>query len=161
MLLNPVLRERMQMLFDLYKAKYPNAPQPKISQTVRSRSDQNKDYAKGRSAPGPIVSNAKSGESLHNYKPALAFDVFFTVDGKYSDDPQLYKALGELAPSVGLEWGGTWKHPDMPHFQPPNYTWEDAAKDVEPTFGPIVAPQQPAIAETLPEAEEPEQEEES
>jgi hypothetical protein len=136
-LLHAELEHRMLLLFALYLQKYPDAPQPKISQTVRSASDQAKDYAKGRTAPGSIITNAKPGESLHNYQPALAFDVYFLEDGKYSTNEGLYKALGELAPAVGLEWGGKWKHPDTPHFQPLNYKWEDAANDIEPEFPPV------------------------
>ena len=135
-LLLPELERRMGLLFAAYKAEYPDSPQPRISQTTRSASDQKKEYANGRTAPGPVTTHALAGQSLHNYQPALAFDVFFTVDGKYSTDESLYRNLGELAPSVGLEWGGTWPEPktDTPHFQPPNYTWEMAAKNIKPTF---------------------------
>lgn len=149
MLLLPELKNRMELLFAAYLAKYPDAPQPKISQTTRSASDQSLDYAKGRTAPGSIITNAKPGQSLHNYQPGLAFDVFFEENGKYSTDETLYRNLGTLAPSVGLEWGGVWKHPDTPHFQPMGYTWELASKGVEPTFPAIVpTPETNAVAGT-------------
>lgn len=146
-LLHPELQKRLNLLFAAYLAKYPNAPQPKIAQTTRSAREQTEDYAKGRTTPGPIITNAKAGQSLHNYQPGLAFDVFFEVDGKYSTDESLYANLGALAPSVDLNWGGSWIHSkDTPHFQPLNggtlYTWEDAQANIEPLWGEIVPPAQ-------------------
>ena len=134
----PELERRMNMLFALYKEKFPNAPQPLLSQTVRSARDQAQDYAKGRSAPGPVITHANVGQSLHGYLPGMAFDVFFEEDGKYSENETYYSNLGNLAPSVGLDWGGDWIHSkDLPHFQPPNYTWEQASRGEEPIFPPI------------------------
>jgi len=152
-LLHPELQERQELLFAAYLAKYPNAPQPKIAQTTRSAREQTEDYAKGRTTPGPIITNAKAGQSLHNYQPGLAFDVFFEVNGKYSTDESLYANLGALAPSVDLNWGGTWHHSkDTPHFQPLNggtlYTWEDAQAGTEPLWGEIVPPAKPNEAES-------------
>lgn len=127
----------MGLLFDAYRLRYPTAKQPLLSQTVRSYEDQAKDYAIGRTigTMGKFVTAAKPGRSLHNYIPALAFDVFFkNANGSACWDEDLYLNLGALAPSVGLEWGGTWKHKDTPHFQPPNYTWQMASQNIEPTF---------------------------
>jgi hypothetical protein len=135
--LHPELLKRMELLFMAYRTRYPDAKQPFLSQTVRSYGDQSRDFAIGRTTgtKGKFVTQAKPGQSLHNYIPALAFDVFFkNADGSACWDEELYSNLGHLASSVGLEWGGTWKHKDTPHFQPPNYTYEMASKNIEPTF---------------------------
>ena len=28
-----------------------------------------------------------------------------------------WETLGQIADSMGVEWGGRWRHPDIPHFQ--------------------------------------------
>lgn len=85
-----------------------------ITDAFRSVEQQNQDYAKGRTAPGSIVTYAKGGESFHNY--GLAFDVVPVVNGKatYTYD---WNKIGLLGKSVGLEWGGDFPHPDRPHFE--------------------------------------------
>lgn len=66
----------------------------------------------------PKVTNARAGQSFHNY--GLAVDVAFVVDGKISWDDKLYKNIGKWALNAGLEWGGSWKKfKDMPHVQLP------------------------------------------
>lgn len=74
-------------------------------------------YAKGRTAPGPIVTKAQPGASMHNY--GLAIDIgVFSKDGKtYHGDHALYRELGPLGESLGFEWGGRWKFNDEPHYQ--------------------------------------------
>jgi peptidoglycan L-alanyl-D-glutamate endopeptidase CwlK len=79
-------------------------------------------YAIGRTKPGRIVTNAKGGQSNHNFGLALDFGVF--RDGKYLDTamPNLaahvHKQVGKLAKKHGLEWGGAWQRfKDLPHFE--------------------------------------------
>jgi peptidoglycan LD-endopeptidase CwlK len=85
--------------------------------TLRSVAEQNKLYAKGRTLPGKIVTNARGGESLHNY--GVAFDICPVVNGKAIwNDVSLFKKLGKIGIDLGLEWGGSWKKfIDKPHFQ--------------------------------------------
>jgi peptidoglycan L-alanyl-D-glutamate endopeptidase CwlK len=81
----------------------------------RSREVQDALYAQGRTAPGRIVTNARGGESWHNY--GLAADYVFIVDGRVSWDGP-WDRLGRVARSCGLEWGGDWKRfKDRPHVQ--------------------------------------------
>lgn len=82
-------------------------------------------YAQGRTTPGNIVTNAKAGQSMHNFACAMDFckDKDTTRDGLQPDysDPA-YVILGEEASKLGLEWGGTWKSiKDIPHIQLPLY----------------------------------------
>lgn len=79
-----------------------------ITSTLRSMADQAALYAQGRTTPGKIVTNAKAGQSWHNY--GLAFDFCPMVNGKPAwSDTKLFTRCGEIAESVGLEWAGRWK----------------------------------------------------
>lgn len=84
---------------------------------LRSYAEQDALYAKGRTAPGSIVTKARAGYSWHNF--GLAIDVgVFSADGKtYHGSHALYDELGPLGQSLGLEWGGRWKFRDEPHYQ--------------------------------------------
>jgi len=85
--------------------------------TFRSNAEQDALYAQGRTMPGSIVTNARGGESYHNY--SLAFDSAPLNDDLTIDWNTVakYKIMGKIGQSVGLEWGGGWKFKDMPHFQ--------------------------------------------
>lgn len=92
---------------------------------LRTFAEQDLLYAKGRTSPGDIVTNARAGESWHNY--GVAFDVAFDngsgvptweeydMNDNGIDD---WDEIGEIGVSIGLEWGGNWKQfLDRPHFQ--------------------------------------------
>lgn len=88
----------------------------------RSVKDQNDLYAKGRSRRGTKVTNAKGGESYHNY--GIATDnAFYNAAGQITwpeqgDYAKLWTRYGELAKKQGLEWGGDWKSgKDRPHVE--------------------------------------------
>lgn len=67
----------------------------------------------------PKVTNARGGQSMHNY--GLAVDFAFVINGKVSWDDKYYPKIGKWAMNAGLEWGGMWrKFKDMPHCQLPN-----------------------------------------
>lgn len=86
-------------------------------QTVRTYSDfeyQDKLYTQGRTAPGDVVTKAKGGQSLHNWR--LAIDVVPIVDGKAVwKDMALWDKIGAIGTKLGMVWGGTFG--DKPHFQ--------------------------------------------
>ena len=97
---------------------------------LRTFEDQDELYSQGRTKPGQIVTNARGGDSLHNYglaadyvldgqpdKPGIQWSwdtkADFNTDGR-SD----WMQMGEIAESCSLEWGGRWKRfPDLPHVQ--------------------------------------------
>ena len=79
-----------------------------ITSTYRDAESQNALYAQGRTAPGKIVTNAKGGQSFHNYK--VAFDFAPVISGQIPwNDTKLFTRCGEIAESVGLEWAGRWQ----------------------------------------------------
>jgi peptidoglycan L-alanyl-D-glutamate endopeptidase CwlK len=79
-----------------------------ITSTYRDAESQNALYAQGRTLPGRKVTNAKGGQSFHNWR--VAFDFVPIVNGKAMwADTALFTKCGEIAESVGLEWAGRWK----------------------------------------------------
>ncbi|HLO11497.1 MAG TPA: peptidoglycan-binding protein [Pseudoneobacillus sp.] len=122
--LNPFLREKA---LELVKLAYNNDYQIIITQGYRSIEEQNALYAQGRTTPGNIVTNAKGGQSYHNWR--LAFDIaVLNSDGSidWNTDAK-YIAIGKLGQSIGLAWGGAWTtFKDMPHFEYTyGYHWSD------------------------------------
>ena len=89
-----------------------------FSDGYRSHAQQNALYAQGRTKPGNIVTNARGGQSLHNY--GLALDMFITNKKGTSASwnvKELTRAA-KIAKSLGFEWGGDWKNfKDYPHIQ--------------------------------------------
>lgn len=84
--------------------------------TLRTKEEQDKLYAQGRTTPGKIVTKARGGDSMHNC--AVAFDVCPIVNGKAIWEASLFNKVGKLGMDIGLEWGGSWnKFIDRPHFQ--------------------------------------------
>jgi D-alanyl-D-alanine carboxypeptidase len=85
---------------------------------LRSYADQDKIYAQGRTAPGKVVTQAKGGQSIHNFGCAADF---VAMKGKKTDwDVASYAVLKEEAEKLGLESGGSWKSfKDWPHVQLP------------------------------------------
>lgn len=88
-----------------------------ITSTYRDDESQNALYAKGRTSPGPRVTNAKAGQSWHNWR--CAFDFVPLSDGKPMwNDLSTFEQCGEIAESIGLEWAGRWKSfKEMAHCQ--------------------------------------------
>ena len=88
----------------------------KIVSGTRSYAEQNALYARGRTEPGPIVTNARGGYSNHNF--GIAFDIGVFEGSRYLGDSPKYRAVGMLGMELGLEWGGNWTDfVDQPHFQ--------------------------------------------
>ncbi len=86
-----------------------------VTDTYRSIEAQNALYAQGRTKKGNIVTNAKGGDSFHNWR--VAFDVAFFKKGKVSYEGN-WERLGKIGEIIGLEWGGNWiNFVDRPHFQ--------------------------------------------
>lgn len=90
--------------------------QIRIIDGTRTWAEQDALYAKGRTAPGKIVTNARGGHSNHNF--GIAFDVGVFSGDRYLGESPKYRAVGVLGMELGLEWGGNWTSiVDQPHFQ--------------------------------------------
>ena len=81
----------------------------------RSTRKQNELYARGRTVPGMILTNARGGFSWHNY--GLGADYAFVVDGKVTWKGP-WHVFGRIARQCGLEWGKrSGKSDARPHVQ--------------------------------------------
>lgn len=89
-----------------------------VTSTLRTFAQQDELYSYGRSGANKSkgkVTNAKGGQSYHNY--GLAMDVVPIVNGK-ADWNADWQRLGAIGKAQGLEWGGDFKSfIDRPHFQ--------------------------------------------
>lgn len=81
----------------------------------RTWEEQNALYAQGRTKPGKVVTNARGGESMHNF--GLAIDVVEIKNGEPLWTNDRWAKIGQIGKSVGFEWGGDWRFTDKPHFQ--------------------------------------------
>ena len=79
----------------------------------------------------PKVTNAKGGQSIHNY--GLAFDIvlLYDKDGNETfetaswEQNKYWMQVVNYFKSKGWQWGGDWSNfKDAPHFQK-NYRWQD------------------------------------
>lgn len=111
-----ILKDAYYKAIDTYKVKYPNDPQPFVTCTYRSNDEQTQLYNSK-----PKVTNAKAGQSPHNFRPALAFDIaFVTVKKALSWDSKLFKNFADILHEIEprIEWGGSWVgFKDAPHYQ--------------------------------------------
>lgn len=116
--LDPYVATLARRFLDLTAA---NGLDVKIISVFRSWDEQDGLYAQGRTAPGPIVTDAMGGDSYHNW--GLAFDAVPMTNGTVDyNNKALFTKMGRLGEQVGLEWGGNWQTVkvnliDMPHFQ--------------------------------------------
>ncbi len=113
--LHPLLRGAGEQLLD--RCAVEGVPLL-VTQGLRTWEEQEALYAQGRSAPGRIVTLARGGHSYHNF--GLAFDVVvLDAMGKADWNPAHpgWQRAGAVGKSLGLEWGGDWTKPDLPHFQ--------------------------------------------
>lgn len=125
--LNPYV-EKQAKLFEVNANKRLTNYKMKITHGFRSFAEQNALYAQGRTdKSNPIVTNAKAGQSMHNY--GLAIDIcLVTPDGKKAvwdtksdfdkDGKADWAECVEEAKKLGFAWGGDWKgFYDSPHFE--------------------------------------------
>jgi peptidoglycan L-alanyl-D-glutamate endopeptidase CwlK len=87
----------------------------RITSSLRSMAEQADLYAKGRTASGNIVTNAKPGYSFHNY--GLAFD-FVRIKNNAADwTVGSFKPMIDYMITKGWQSGRYWSVPDWPHLQ--------------------------------------------
>jgi len=111
--LNPYVAQLARRFLNLTKA---NNLDVRILIAFRSWDEQDRLYAQGRTTPGKVITNARGGESYHNW--GLAFDAAPFENGVISNNTALYEKMGRLGEQVGLKWGGSFKDiVDLPHFQ--------------------------------------------
>jgi peptidoglycan L-alanyl-D-glutamate endopeptidase CwlK len=129
--LHPRLREEAIDIYEEIVYELKGRAICRFSFTFRTFAEQDSLYAQGRTKPGKIVTNAKGGQSYHNY--GLAIDVVLLVDkdknGTFEtaswdtktdfdgDAKSDWQEIVAIFKRYGWEWGGDWKFVDAPHFQ--------------------------------------------
>lgn len=132
-LLHPKLREEADKIYTEICEALTGKAMCRFSYTLRTFKEQDDLYAKGRTAPGSIVTKAKAGLSMHNY--GLAIDIVLVVDkdgdGKFEsaswdvksdfdgDGKSDWQEVVTIFKQYGWTWGGDWKFYDAPHFEKP------------------------------------------
>lgn len=92
-----------------------------VTCTYRDPAEQARLYAQGRTAPGKIVTNAKPGQSFHEYR--VAYDFVPMRDGKpvwtvTGENGKLWQRAVELAEAQGLEsLSRSTRFQEWPHLQ--------------------------------------------
>lgn len=118
-----------------YKKLYPTLPQPFIVCTHRSNEEQlllfnQPSDGKDNNGNGIIddksekVTQAKPGESPHNYLPSPAWDIaFINLHQKLDYNMDLFHKYAEIVKKIQpmIECGIDWKFKDAPHFQLKNW----------------------------------------
>ena len=115
--LKPEFRARVNMWLDKCALA---GLEPLIYCTYRSLEEQALEYAKGRTIKGKIVTNAKPGQSAHNYGLALDFVPMQNGRPQWSNNA-LYDAAINIAISCGLESLRDSKFPERAHLQMPGW----------------------------------------
>ena len=144
--LHPKIRKEVLDLYEkINKLELGKGVRLRFSYTFRTFEEQDALYAQGRTKPGSKVTNAKGGQSIHNY--GLAFDIVMLYDkdgdGNFeevswdvkrdgdkdgiSDWLEVTNVLVKAGYSNGFITNG--KKWDLPHFQKDfGLTWQQMQK---------------------------------
>lgn len=123
--LHPSVRQEVTMIINEIDKILTGRAKVRITQGLRTFAEQNALYEQGRTTPGSKVTNAKGGQSIHNY--GMAVDICLIIDGKTASwdintDWDLDKKADWMEcvlvfKKYGWSWGGNWvSMKDFPHF---------------------------------------------
>lgn len=130
-LIHPKLRDEVSSIYAEICEALTGSAMCRFAYTLRTFAEQNALFAQGRTKPGKVVTNAKGGQSFHNY--GLAVDIVLLVDkngdGIFEtaawdtrtdfdkDRKSDWMECVNIFKQYGWEWGGDWRFSDPPHFQ--------------------------------------------
>lgn len=129
--LHPLVRDEITKIIKMCDESLTGRAKIRITQGLRTYKEQDDLYSLGRTKTGKKVTNAKGGQSIHNY--GLAVDICLIINGKVAswdiakdwDNDTIadwYECVKIFAKN-GWEWGGNWKtFKDFPHFEKKNIT---------------------------------------
>ena len=125
--LHPRLQEKFKLL---QKKCAQKGIKIRATECLRTAKEQDALYAKGRTAPGSKVTNARGRDAKSMHQWGVAVDIVIDMDADKDGDVdirdlynvKLLNVVGKIGESIGLEWGGSWKSiVDKPHFQLPDW----------------------------------------
>lgn len=124
-LLHPKVREAVKAAYlHANNVLLPKGVRLRFTHTLRTYAEQDALYAQGRTTPGKKVTNARGGQSIHNY--GLAFDIVILLDNDNNGTFETaswaidkhWLRVAEYFKSLGWTWGGDWaSFKDYPHFE--------------------------------------------
>lgn len=120
--LHPTLREVFEFGLIEWNKRFPALPYPFLTATYRDNKEQEELYAQGRTKKGARLTNARSGQSPHNYLPSFAFDIAFkTTKGELDWNKTLFALFASIVKEKHedvITWGGDFQRlKDSPHFE--------------------------------------------
>lgn len=118
--LHPMVRQEMKTIIDECNKVLTGRSQVRVAQGLRTFAEQDALYNQR-----PKVTNAKGGQSIHNY--GFAVDIVLIIDGKTAswdthkdwdaDKISDWDECVKIFAKHGWSWGGNWtSFKDMPHF---------------------------------------------
>ena len=136
---HPKIREELKQYYIECNNLLPKGVRLRFAYVYRSIAEQNVLYNQR-----PKVTNAKGGQSIHNYGLAMDYVIMLDKDNngtfetiEWDLKSPYHKVVVDYFKSKGYEWGGDWKSfKDYPHFQKAfGHTWQslklkDSFKDV-------------------------------
>lgn len=136
--LHPSVREEVHKIIEECDKALTGKAKIRVTQALRTSKEQDDLYAIGRTKPGKKITNARGGQSIHNY--GFAVDICLVIGGKTAswdtakdwDNDQVadwYECVKIFA-KYGWDWGGNWKKfKDLPHFDKKGYNnWRKLTK---------------------------------
>jgi peptidoglycan L-alanyl-D-glutamate endopeptidase CwlK len=130
-LLHPKLREEVRGIYKEICESLKGRAICRFAYTLRTFAEQDALFAQGRTKPGKVVTNARGGQSYHNY--GLAVDIVLLVDrdknGTFEaaswetnvdfdgDGKADWREVVDIFKRHGWAWGGEWRFKDDPHFE--------------------------------------------
>lgn len=123
--LHPSVRNEVAKIIDEINNNLAGRSQVRIAQGLRTFEEQNALFKQR-----PKVTNAKGGQSVHNY--GFAVDIVLIIDGKSAswdvkkdwdgDKVSDWDECVKVFAKYGWSWGGNWTNfKDMPHFEKIGY----------------------------------------
>ena len=89
-----------------------------IFETTRSDALAQVYYRRGRPPsaefPSPVTNAPDASWTWHGY--GLAADII-SASREWNAGQSWFTEMGRIAKANGLDWGGDWNHPDLPHVQ--------------------------------------------
>ena len=147
--LHPSVRDEVNKIIEEINTKFlTGRAKVRIAQGLRTFAEQDALYAQGRTKPGKKVTNAKGGQSVHNY--GFAVDIVLIIDGKEAswdtkkdwdgDKVADWDECVKVFAKYGWSWGGNWtSFKDMPHFDKIGYSnWRILSKYKRDNNGYII-----------------------